>query len=86
MSPRILCLEHDLAVLETRCAVLKASGYDATSAPPHLAEIVLRGQKFDLVVVSSLNDRDLQRVITLSDGADLLVLEGSRCRLNCSLW
>lgn len=73
---RILCIESDLIVLESRCAVLKFSGYDAASASPQVAEVVLRSQKFDLLVVSSLNDRDLQRVVSLSDGADVLVLGG----------
>jgi CheY-like chemotaxis protein len=74
-SPRILCVEPDPAVLESRCAVLTYSGYDAASASPQLAQIVLRSQKFDLLVVSSLNDSDLYRVINLSDGAELLVLD-----------
>jgi DNA-binding response OmpR family regulator len=73
---KILCVENDLTVLESRCAVLKHSGYDATSASLKLAEILLRSRKFDLLVVSSLNDRDLHRVISLSDGAEVLVLDG----------
>jgi hypothetical protein len=36
---------------------------------------VLRSQKFDLIVVSSVSDSDLHRVINLSDGAGVLVLE-----------
>jgi hypothetical protein len=72
---RILCVESGLAILESPCAVLKASGYDAASATPRVAEIVLRSQKFDLIVVSSVSDSDLHRVINLSDGADVLVLE-----------
>ena len=75
MAPKILCVESDLDVLVTRCAVLKLSGYDAASALPRVAEIVLRSQKFDLIVVSRLRDSDLHRVINLSDGADVLVLD-----------
>ncbi len=75
MAPKILCVEHDPAVLEGRCAVLKHSGYDAASASPQLAEVLLRSRKFDLLVISSLNDRDLQRVVNLCDGAEVLVLE-----------
>jgi hypothetical protein len=74
-ATKILCVEYDGAVLESRCAVLKVSGYDATSASPQLAEIVLRSQKFDLIVVSALSDYDLHRIISFSDGADVLVLE-----------
>jgi hypothetical protein len=75
MSPKILCVEPYSAVLETRCAVLQVSGYDATSASPQLAEIVLRSQKFDLIVISSLNDHDLHRIVNFSDGAEVLVLK-----------
>jgi hypothetical protein len=74
-AAKILCVEVDMAILESRCAVLKYSGYDAASASPRLAESVLRTQKFDLIVVSSMSDSDLQRVVNLSDGADVLVLD-----------
>jgi DNA-binding response OmpR family regulator len=75
-AAKILCVELDLAVLESRCAVLKQSGYDAVSASPQLAEIVLRSQKFDLIVLSSLSGTDLHRIVNLADGADVLVLDG----------
>ncbi len=71
--PRILCVGSDLPLLESRCAVLEVSGYDAcVGAPPRSGEVVLRRQKFDLVVVSSLNDGD----INLYGGAEVLVLDG----------
>jgi hypothetical protein len=75
-AAKILCVELDLFVLESRCAVLKYSGYDTASASPHLAEIMLRCQKFDLIVLSRLSDSDLHRIINFADGADLLVLDG----------
>jgi hypothetical protein len=74
-APRILCFENDVAVLETRCAVLQYSGYDASSASPKLAEIALSSRKFDLIVLSQLSDFDLNRIINLADGADVLVLD-----------
>ncbi len=74
-ATRILCVEADVALRESRCAVLKMSGYDVVSASPQLAEQVLCGQKFDLIVVSWLNDRDLHRVVNLSDGTEMLGLE-----------
>jgi hypothetical protein len=74
-AAKVLCVEPDLAVLETRCAVLTISGYDAASASPQVAGIVLRSQKFDLIVLSRLSDSDLHSVINLADGADVLVLE-----------
>jgi CheY-like chemotaxis protein len=75
-APKILCLEPDLAVRESRCAVLNVSGYDAASATPHLAEIVLRRQKFDLIVLARMSDHHQERIINLADGVDVLVLDG----------
>jgi hypothetical protein len=75
-SAKILCVERDVGLLESRCAVLKHSGYDAASASPQVAEIVLRSQKFDVVVLSKLSDFDLHRINNLADGADVLVLDG----------
>jgi hypothetical protein len=74
-APKILCVESDTAVRESRCAVLEISGYDTAAAAPHVAEVVLRSKKFDLIVISSLNDRDLHMIVNLSDGADVLVLD-----------
>jgi len=75
-AAKILCVESDSAVLESRCAVLKVSGYDAASASPRVAEVLLCSQKFDLIVLSAVIDFDLDRIINLSDGADVLILEG----------
>jgi hypothetical protein len=61
VNVKILCIEPDVAVLEGRCASLKYSGYDAASASPQVAKILLRSQKFDLLVISSLNDSDLHQ-------------------------
>jgi hypothetical protein len=74
-AAKILCVELDVAVLESRCAVLKYSGYDAASATPQVAEIALRSQKFDLIVISRLRGPDLHRIINLADGANVLVLD-----------
>jgi hypothetical protein len=74
-TAKILCVERDFVVRESRCAVLKQSGYDAASASPQVAEIVLRSHKFALVVVARLNDSDLHRIINLADGAEILVLD-----------
>jgi hypothetical protein len=76
VNAKILCVESDPFLLESWCAVLKYSGYDAASASPQVAEIVLRSQKFDLLVISKVGDSDLHRVINLSDGAEVLVLDG----------
>jgi hypothetical protein len=68
--------EPDVSGGRSRCAILKYSGYDAASASPLIAEIVLRRRKFDLIVLSGLSDFDLHCIIALADGAELLVLEG----------
>jgi hypothetical protein len=72
MSFKILCVEFNLAVRETRCAVLRHAGYDAVSVAPDLAESVFLNQKFDLIVLSMMCDLDSH----LIDGADILVLDG----------
>ena len=76
MFGKILCIEQDVCVRESRCAVLKYSGYDASYASPRFADIALRGRKFDLIVLSGLSDFDLHRIIRLADGAEVLVLDG----------
>jgi DNA-binding response OmpR family regulator len=73
---KILCVERDSRLLETRCAILKYSGYDSVSASPQGAEIALRSQKFDLIVLSRLSESDVHRIINFSDGANVLVLDG----------
>lgn len=75
MNAKILCVESDMAVLESRCAVLKHSGYDTASGSPDLAGTLLRSQKFDLIVLSMRSNSDLQRIVNLSDGAEVLVLD-----------
>src|ERR1700729_508752 len=75
-AAKLLCVEVDKGLLQSRCHVLKSSGHDAASGSPKTAEIVLRSQKFDLIVLSRLSDSDLQRIINFADGADLLVLSG----------
>ncbi len=75
MAVKILCVEHDEAVLEGRSAVLKASGYDAASASPRLAEVGLPSQEFDLLVLSSLSDSEVNRLVSLADGATVLVVD-----------
>jgi hypothetical protein len=74
-AAKILCVELDVGLLESRCAVSKHSGYDAASASPQLAEILLRSRKFDLIVLSRLSEFDLHRIINFADGAGVLVLD-----------
>jgi DNA-binding response OmpR family regulator len=75
-TAKILCVEIDAGLLKSRCDVLNHSGYEAASASPQVAQIMLRARKFDLIVISKLTDFDLHRVINVADGADVLVLDG----------
>jgi hypothetical protein len=75
VTAKILCVDFHTVVRETRCAVLQHSGYDTSSASPEGAETVLRSQKFDLLIVSSTSDSDLQQIVKLSAGADVMVLQ-----------
>jgi len=59
MCGKILCVEQDVSVRKSCCGILKHSGYDAAPASPQVAEIVLRSQKFDLIVLSRLSDFDI---------------------------
>jgi hypothetical protein len=72
---KILCVEWNESVLESRCAVLKVAGHVTTAASPGLAESVLRGEKFDLIVISGVSDFELQTIVNFADGANVLVLE-----------
>jgi hypothetical protein len=75
MLRKILCVERDGSVRESRCAVLEYSGYDASSASPAVAEMMLRNQKFDLIILSKLAASEVRTVVNLADGADVMVLE-----------
>jgi DNA-binding response OmpR family regulator len=50
---RLLCVGKELDSLQTRCAVLSQSGYDAKSATVAEAEILVRTEQFDLVILSA---------------------------------
>jgi hypothetical protein len=67
---KILCVELYEDLLKSRCDVLKYSGYDAASASPKIAEILLRSQKFELIVLSRLSDFDLHRINNVADGTN----------------
>jgi DNA-binding response OmpR family regulator len=80
MNPtsRILCVEPDPLVLETRCSVLKLSGYDTSAASIQVAESLLARQTFDLIVVSSrLRDTDKRRIFDAARGTRIMMLVGS---------
>ena len=74
---RLLCVGKDLDLLRTRCAVLSQSGYDAQSATAPEAEILLRTEEFDLVIVSAfLDEREKGSVLSAAGKSPTLVLRG----------
>jgi hypothetical protein len=76
-SVRLLCVGTELDSLQTRCAVLNFSGYDAKSATVAEAEILLRTEDFDLVIVSAfLSQEERSSVNSAAGGTPTLVLEG----------
>ena len=76
-AEHILCVDDEQVHRESRCAALESSGYHSVSASTKFAEILLSYQKFDLVVLSVADDWELNRLINLADGADILVLSES---------
>jgi hypothetical protein len=74
---RLLCVGKELDHLRSRCAVLESAGYDAKSAPVAEAEVLLRTEKFDLIIVSvHVSQDELSRVTSAAGETPILVLEG----------
>jgi hypothetical protein len=69
---RLLCTGTDPGLLRTRCAVLKQAGYEAQPATLSEAEVLLRVEQFDLVIVSAwLSDWDRGRILAAAEGRTL---------------
>jgi DNA-binding response OmpR family regulator len=74
---RLLCVGRERYLLETRCAVLGQSGYDAQSATLLEAEELLRTEKYDLVIISALlSDEERSHMLTAVGDSPTLVLNG----------
>jgi len=68
-GPRILCVEEDLPLMETRCSILTQAGYDASGEELREAEILLRSQAFYLIILSAtLNHAEKRRIIAAAGG------------------
>ena len=77
VRPRLLCVGEDGAALQSRCAVLAASGYDATSATFQGALSLLSVEVFELVIVSDMFAAEAKSQITAAAlRSQILVLEG----------
>jgi DNA-binding response OmpR family regulator len=71
IGPRILCIEKDLALVETRCSVLEQAGYDAS---PIEAESLLHSQAFDLIILSATLNHEEKRRIIAAAGSKIKIL------------
>src|ERR1700761_727487 len=71
----LLCVGTEQDSLQTRCAVLSHSGYDAKSATLAEAEILLRTQVFGLVIVSVwLGERERDLILAAARKTPVLIL------------
>lgn len=75
MPARLLCVGNGIDHLQTRCAVLGSAGYNAKSAAMPEAEILLRTEKFDLVIVSAwLSEQEKGQILAMAGKTPALVL------------
>ena len=74
-TDHILCVEYKQAELDRRCAILKSAYYAVTAASPRLARIILSSRKFDVIVISALNNYDLNGLIKVAGGAEILAFD-----------
>jgi hypothetical protein len=74
---RLLCVGNEADLLQTRCAVLKHSGYDAQAASLTDAEILLRTGKYELVIISAgLSEWDRGRILSAAGKTPTYILRG----------
>jgi CheY-like chemotaxis protein len=74
---RLLCVGKNSDLLRTRCAVLSHYGYEAQSATASEAELLLRTQEFDLIIVSAfLDEWEKGRVLSAACKVPTYVLRG----------
>jgi hypothetical protein len=72
---RLLCVGKDQELLQTRCAVLSRSGYDAQAVILGKAESLLRTSEFDLVVISAwLSEWEQDHILSAVGVTPTLVL------------
>jgi DNA-binding response OmpR family regulator len=74
IGPRILCIEKDLALVETRCSILEQAGYDASPIALAEAEILLHSQAFDLIILSATLNHEEKRRIIAAAGSKIKIL------------
>jgi hypothetical protein len=74
---RLLCTGNEAHLLQSRCAVLRHAGYDARAATLEKAEILLRTEKYDLVIISaSPSEWEKGRILSAAMKTPTYVLRG----------
>jgi hypothetical protein len=74
---RVLCTGNDAGLLESRCAVLNYSGYRAEAATVSEAEVLLRTEPYDLVIISAqTSEWDRGLILLAAGGTPTYVLHG----------
>jgi hypothetical protein len=74
-AARLLCAGKEAGLLQSRCAVLTHSGYEAQAASLTDAEILLRTEKYDLVIISAwLSEWDRGRIVSAAGKTPTYVL------------
>jgi hypothetical protein len=76
MPSRVLCAGKELNHLQIRCAVLARAGYDGRPATLAEAEVILRAEQFDLMIVSAfLSDLESSPVLSAAGKTPVYVLQ-----------
>jgi hypothetical protein len=74
---RLLCTGDEADLLHSRCAVLRHSGYQAQAATLQEAEILLRTEKYDLVIISAwLSEWERGQILSAAGETFTYVLHG----------
>src|ERR1700733_8550302 len=74
---RLLCTGKEADLLQSRCAVLRHAGYDARAATLEEAEILLRTEQYDLVIISAcLSEWERGRILSAAGKMPTYVLRG----------
>lgn len=74
---RLLCAGNEADLLQSRCAILRHSGYQTQAATLPEAEILLCTETYDLVIISAwLSEREKGRILSASGKTPTCVLRG----------
>ena len=75
-APRILCIGQDEPLLQSRCAVLASSGYEAFPVLIPDAFKIMAAIKFELVIMSASSFTDPAFSAAIPPDTQILLLDG----------